>query len=222
MKQHFYITRRKSPYGFDVKRKCNYLYQVQYCNVSCVLDYKPLLYKGRWYYDFILLLTCLIMYYKFFLVFFVSCPCMADNAGYLPGIILLTQNYYHRGTPLNASMKRLFVFAEPITIPPKRFNIFSPLTGRCSEGLDAFRFIFKQQLLLLLYYLCMCPLLFWLFFVSIWTYRFFRVFLYHPLPSPLCLENTSYVFPFLMVFFYPGTKGSIFYMSLLYYSRYRL
>ena len=30
-------------------------------------------------------------------------------------------------------------------IPPKRFDIFSPLTGGCSEGLDAFGFFFKQQ-----------------------------------------------------------------------------
>ena len=28
-------------------------------------------------------------------------------------------------------------------IPPKRFDISPPLTGRCSEGLDAFRFLFK-------------------------------------------------------------------------------
>ena len=33
-------------------------------------------------------------------------------------------------------------------IPPKRFDIFPHLTGRCSEGLDAFKFckfFFKQQ-----------------------------------------------------------------------------
>ena len=30
-------------------------------------------------------------------------------------------------------------------IPPKRFGIF-PLTGGCSEGLDAFRFFFKGYL----------------------------------------------------------------------------
>ena len=29
-------------------------------------------------------------------------------------------------------------------IPPKRFDIF-PLTGGCSEGLDAFRVFFKKQ-----------------------------------------------------------------------------
>ena len=28
-------------------------------------------------------------------------------------------------------------------ILPKRFDIFSPLTGGCSKGLDAFRFFFK-------------------------------------------------------------------------------
>ena len=28
-------------------------------------------------------------------------------------------------------------------IPPKRFDISPPLTGGCSEGLDAFRFFFE-------------------------------------------------------------------------------
>ena len=59
------------------------------------------------------------------------------NGGFLPGIMLLTQCYYHRGTRLNA-MKR-FLNLQPM-IPPKRFDIFSPLTGGCSEDLDAFRF----------------------------------------------------------------------------------
>ena len=45
----------------------------------------------------------------------VSCPCMAINisvqynGGLLPDIILLTQCYYHRGTRLNASMKRFCI-----------------------------------------------------------------------------------------------------------------
>ena len=30
-----------------------------------------------------------------------------------------------------------------LLIPPKRFDIFFPLTGGCSEGLGAFRFFFK-------------------------------------------------------------------------------
>ena len=30
-------------------------------------------------------------------------------------------------------------------IPPKRSGIFPRLAGGCSEGLDAFRFFFKQQ-----------------------------------------------------------------------------
>ena len=29
-------------------------------------------------------------------------------------------------------------------VPPKLVDIFFPLTGGCSEGLDAFRFFFKQ------------------------------------------------------------------------------
>ena len=32
-------------------------------------------------------------------------------------------------------------------IPPKRFDIF-PLTGECSEGLDVFRFFFKNLVFL--------------------------------------------------------------------------
>ena len=31
-----------------------------------------------------------------------------------------------------------------LLIPPKRFDIFFPLTGGCSEGLGAFRFFFKN------------------------------------------------------------------------------
>ena len=30
-------------------------------------------------------------------------------------------------------------------IPPKRFDVFFPLTGGCLEGLDAFWFFFKQH-----------------------------------------------------------------------------
>ena len=58
------------------------------------------------------------------------------DGGLLPDIILLTQCYHHRGTRLNA-MKR-FLSLQPM-IPPKRFDILSPLTEGCSEGLDAFR-----------------------------------------------------------------------------------
>ena len=35
---------------------------------------------------------------------------------------------------------------QPV-IPPKRFDMFFPLTGGCSEGLDAFRFFFKFNFL---------------------------------------------------------------------------
>ena len=58
------------------------------------------------------------------------------NGGLLPDIILLTQCYYHRGTRSNA-MKR-FCICSQLMILPKRFDIFSPLTGGCSKGLGAF------------------------------------------------------------------------------------
>ena len=65
------------------------------------------------------------------------CPCMAINVslqyngGLLPGIILLPQCYYHRGTRLNA-MKRFCICSLR-----SHLNVltFSPLTGGCSEGL---------------------------------------------------------------------------------------
>ena len=59
-----------------------------------------------------------IMYYNamFFVLFFVSCPCIAinnvsvqhNNGGFLPGTIVLVQCYYHRGTRLNV-MKRFCI-----------------------------------------------------------------------------------------------------------------
>ena len=67
------------------------------------------------------------------------------KGGFLPDIILLTQGYYHRETRLNA-MNRFCIcmYLQPL-ISPKRFDIFSPLTGGCSEGLGAFLFFFKQK-----------------------------------------------------------------------------
>ena len=64
------------------------------------------------------------------------------SGGFLPGIILLTQCYYHRGTRLNA-MKRFCICSLS-----SHLNVltFFPLTGGCSEGLDAFIFFFKHNL----------------------------------------------------------------------------
>ena len=36
------------------------------------------------------------------------------------------------------------LYLQPL-IPPKRFEMFSPITGGCSEGLGAFRFFFKKH-----------------------------------------------------------------------------
>ena len=77
-----------------------------------------------------------------FLLFF-WCPCMAIsvsvqyNCGLLLDIILSTQCYFHRRTRLNTT--RSFLFAA--FIPPKRFDVFSPLTGGCSEGLGALKYM---------------------------------------------------------------------------------
>ena len=57
-----------------------------------------------------------------------------NDGGFLPDIILLTRCYLHRGTCLNA-MEVLCL--QPL-IPPKRFDIFFPITEGCSEGLGAF------------------------------------------------------------------------------------
>ena len=77
---------------------------------------------------------------------FVWCPCMTINVsvqyngGLLPGIILLPQCYYRRGTRLNA-MKRFCICSLRSHV-----NVLTcfPLTGGCSEGLGAFIFFFEQ------------------------------------------------------------------------------
>ena len=56
------------------------------------------------------------------------------NGGLLPDIILLTQCYFHRGIRLSDEE---VLYLQPL-MPPKRFDVFSPLTGGCSEGLGAF------------------------------------------------------------------------------------
>ena len=63
------------------------------------------------------------------------------NGGFLPGIILSTQYYYHRGTRLNA-MKRFCICSLS-----SHLNVltFSPLTAGCSKSLDAFRVFSKDQ-----------------------------------------------------------------------------
>ena len=55
-----------------------------------------------------------------------------QNNGFLPDIILLTQCYYHRGTRLNAMMKRFCICSLSMIPPTKRFDIF-PLTGNAQK-----------------------------------------------------------------------------------------
>ena len=47
------------------------------------------------------------------------------------------------GNPIKSHDEEVF-YLQPM-IPPKRFDIFPPLTRGCSEGLDAFRFFFTQR-----------------------------------------------------------------------------
>ena len=50
---------------------------------------------------------------------------------------------FSSGNPFKCHEEILYL--QPL-IPPKRFDIFPPLTGGCSEGLGAFCFFFKHGL----------------------------------------------------------------------------
>ena len=66
---------------------------------------------------------------------------LQHNGRFLPGAILSTQCYYHGGTRLT-TMKRFCI----CSLLRSHLNAltFFPLTGGCSEGLEAFGFFFKQ------------------------------------------------------------------------------
>ena len=73
------------------------------------------------------------------LLMFFWCPCMAINVnvqyngGLLPDIILSVDPMLSAsGNSFKCHEEILYL--QPL-IPPKRFDIFSPLTGGCSEGL---------------------------------------------------------------------------------------
>ena len=55
------------------------------------------------------------------------------NGGFLPDIILLTQCYLHSGNLFKCHEEVLYL--QPLIPPKKRFDIFPPITGGCSEGL---------------------------------------------------------------------------------------
>ena len=64
------------------------------------------------------------------------------NGGLLPDIIYAVD-------PMLSASGNLFTYPEEVLymqplIPPKRFDIFSPITGGCSEGLGALWFFFKH------------------------------------------------------------------------------
>ena len=65
---------------------------------------------------------------------------LQHNGEFLAGIILFTQCYYHGGTRLNA-MKRFCICSLRSHL---NALTFFPLTGGCSEGLEALGIFFKQ------------------------------------------------------------------------------
>ena len=133
------------------RKRIIYLHQVQYF-ILTLFVFKRTISPFCMKVDgniFIKLFQICTTYDGFVFVFVWWCPCMAINAsvqhngGFLPGIMLLTQCYYHRGTRLNAMKSFSFCSLPKYGLPPKRFGIFFPLTEGCLEGLDAFRFFFK-------------------------------------------------------------------------------
>ena len=82
-----------------------------------------------------LLLYIIINLKCFCFVFRLLSLCMGvqHNGGFLPGIILLTQCYYHRGTRLNA-IKSFCICSLGSHLPSVNVLTFPPLTGGCSEG----------------------------------------------------------------------------------------
>ena len=56
------------------------------------------------------------------------------NGGLLPDIILLTQSMLSASGSLFKCHEEV-LYLQPFFIPPKRFDIFPPIIGGCSEGL---------------------------------------------------------------------------------------
>ena len=66
-----------------------------------------------------------------------------NNGGFLPDIILLAQCYYHRPGNSFKCHGEVWYYLQPM-VPPLNVLTLFILTGGCSEGLDAFRFVFKH------------------------------------------------------------------------------
>ena len=74
-----------------------------------------------------------------FLMFF-WCPCMAINVNAVQYNERWASPRHHTVDPMLSASGNLFkcheevLYLQPL-IPPKRFDIFPPITGGCSEGL---------------------------------------------------------------------------------------
>ena len=58
------------------------------------------------------------------------------NGGFLPGIILTVDPMLSASGSLFKCREEV-LYLQPL-IPPKRFDIFPPITGGCSQGLGVF------------------------------------------------------------------------------------
>ena len=66
-----------------------------------------------------------------------------NNGGFSPTLYTVDPMLLLSGNPFKCH-EEVFVFLQPM-IPPKRFDIFPPLTGGCSEGLYAFKIFFRGR-----------------------------------------------------------------------------
>ena len=79
MKQQFYTQHvLEFPCGLDVKCVCISFYQLQYCNIACVLDYKPFLYKCRCTIIITTVVYIIINLFYYKLEMFLFCFCLVS------------------------------------------------------------------------------------------------------------------------------------------------
>ena len=82
-----------------------------------------------------------MVYYTVLFLMFFWCPYMAINVNVQYNGGFLFRHY--TVDPMSSASGNLFRWHEEVLylqplIPPKRFDIFFPITGGCSEGLGAF------------------------------------------------------------------------------------
>ena len=146
----------ESPCGLVVKRKCIYLYHLQYCNIACVLDSKPLLLivKGSMA---LLLLYIIINNLSNYVLpvqcfYFVSClvSLHGDQCNKCTAQRRVSPRYYTvdptmllpSGNPFKCHEDILYL--QPMIPPTKRFDISPPDWGMLRRSRCVQIFLEKQ------------------------------------------------------------------------------